>query len=562
MDTKKIVLGSILICILVAVFAAPSEIIITAEEWGNPGAPAIVISPAGGTSEVYIEKPELGNDQTVKMLEEVEFKAGSFKAASAWVWSCLTPTNCQILTPNAAQTNIIFKEEGTARVTVTATYTDRSENNASININVINPAKNPIINSVEPTGNILIDKGAIKVDFDYARGDDYADLEIWSLTETEKAQIQGTAKETFKNSNRNLQFIFKQPYVSKTVITLLTAEYGGTNEATKTANQTAWGGLKLSDYGNYIDKKPDKAQRSFYVMIETNKKPAFAEWHDSAVWKINLFLKEEDAGPVAPTSLAFTEIQDMKDSTLIVGITGKTDYEFALPKAFKLKIENVDKTKNLWLSTTNDCDYVQNEVTVANFTGEDTIKDYGEKAGEVVGTGGRWAGVATGKVVKGIWKVAGGFFTGFWEGLTGSTPEAASVKEVGELQVAQVEETTASGETENTDEMSLNEKNNIVTGKYYPVPKGTLSASVAYWRIEKIDGTEVKDLQGKEVTFYACQKTDSGVPAQAKIKIKFGESPQADCTTIVSCLKKIDQWLMEGITGLKKKAYLNPVLRK
>ncbi|HIH21732.1 MAG TPA: hypothetical protein HA222_03700 [Candidatus Diapherotrites archaeon] len=147
------------------------------------------------------------------------------------------------------------------------------------------------INDNEPGSNpkVIIATDSLKVDFSYGQGDNYAALEIWALTDSEKTAFENGTFD--KASNKALQFVLGRPY-AKEAIALKTAV---DKKAENDSEKTAWGGLNVLDYYNYVKKLSDSTNRKFYLAVESSK-DASNPWKYSPPYQIQFATEVQTAG--------------------------------------------------------------------------------------------------------------------------------------------------------------------------------------------------------------------------------------------------------------------------
>lgn len=256
-------------------------------------------------------------------------------------------------------------------------------------------------------------------------------------------------------------------------------------------------------------------------------------------------------------NLRFTEILTM-DNTLL-GNPLNEKYTMTQLNGFQLKIGGIDPAKNLWLSAGKNCDKILKDVGAANFAEYGASKESTATAvGETGGTIARWIGTGLGESLRWTWEAIKDATTGFVTGIKGEAKNSQGTT------IATVTSAESPKTIDKDDPIILkitedgasylmirrNEENSIPTVTQQKVESSDLqNLSVAYWRIEKIDGKTIKQMNDeKPTTFYACQKNGESYK-EAKLEITFDEEPP--CTKIVECLARFDTKFFEELRKKK-----------
>ena len=404
----------------------------------------------------------------------------------------------------------------------------------------------------------LAENSALAVEFKSLENAKWTTLDIWAM-QSDLVPLFENMDKDFEET-RLRQFIFKQPYSSNTALNLQSETDTKSGYAEKKTQE--WKGLKPENFFQYIEGKNDDS--GYYVLVEQSTVGADGPYTDSELVSIQL---SNVKAPAPSFNLRFTEVRAKDNSVLKQNSSGLTSYSFSEPREFKLKIEGIDIAKNLYLSSgENSCSKVIEAVKTTASAGtqgetrvmgmvllaeDSTAKDWGEAAGTNTRTAVRTAGTWTGRIVNGAWIIVSEFGSGFWEGVTASSPEAATTEEINDIQVQETQPEPgstpqpAAEPVEEEAEITLNEKDNVVEGKFYPVPTGTIKKDSALWKIAQIDGVNVSAIKGESYTFFACQESGSSYK-EAKITVSFPSEP-GECSTIRQCLAITDKKFVERL---------------
>ncbi len=242
-------------------------------------------------------------------------------------------------------------------------------------------------------------------------------------------------------------------------------------------------------------------------------------------------------------------------------------------KPFKISIASINTNKDLFLATGLTCDQVKALLPQKAFLEEEKPKgnvlyfsEAGTNAARAVKSAWNWISNKTSKVFTVSSDFLGEFFTEL-SGINGAQEAYGGPKSANAKDSIAVDGSTApisanrfgvgdysakenyKGDitTQAVRELFLNENRNVVTGKFYFVPKELLSGEI-YWPVESINGMPVSAMDGKDIAFNACQFYDSGTKVvSTRADIYFGQPP---CATIQECLAKMGKkFAKEIFTG-------------
>ncbi|MFH1256956.1 MAG: hypothetical protein V1494_06740 [Candidatus Diapherotrites archaeon] len=237
----------------------------------------------------------------------------------------------------------------------------------------------------------------------------------------------------------------------------------------------------------------------------------------------------------APTNyFYFSEILKADGTSIQTFTQANPTYHFSNPEPFMLKIQGIDPTKPLYISSgALSCDKIEYllDSTLTNFKG--TFTENATAAGRITGE-------YTGEGLSSAWSVASGFISGVWQGLNSEETKTASVDQLKELQVLPTKQNSAY--------ISLNAEENIPLNKSFFIPKEMLSKEM-YLRVMQVEGKPAAEWD-RTVSFFACQKPSATQkPNQARIDIKFGGVPEISCSSLLECMARIDCKFVNAIFG-------------
>jgi len=341
--------------------------------------------------------------------------------------------------------------------------------------------------------------------------------------------------------------------------------------------KVAWAGdLTLE---KFYKKYATEDNVRFFLVVETwnLKNDAIDDLTDS---EPKLIAKEEElpAPPEPVEELKFSNLLDIEDNS-IENISDMDSYRFEKPEPFRLELEGINESKNLYLAASDNLSCEK----IARFLNDGKKED---KSG-VSGSVGNWwdrvkSGFSSGwsDIKDGQWAMGGGKITGVLLGQTLAGVIKFGVGTVKGVVVAggeaikttyaEVTGDTATGTNDSKQGYTTIRITASATSDVFQLPDEVDIGGLLYvvdhkevdgktkWEIKKIKVNEEttvkveKDYKGT-VKFTACQFDLSGGQLDSKdelsdsIEITFGPEVTPECHSIDECKARIDEKFVKDI---------------